>query len=210
MTSNLSEDISSFKKTVNNPTNVAWDFKCELSYNSLLISVQKLNSFEYYQKEKEYDQIKKYEDLKKMFNDLQNLIEDDFKIEFKEKNNELILLMNNQNDKDNKIILPQIWNNNNGQILWDKYMSILNKKNQLEEENNELKKENEKIKKQNLELLKKNEYNYEKIIDNTITPDDNENKKNSSLIHLGINIGASKTVYSIFQKKMINIFLMYF
>ena len=177
MTSNLSEDITSFKKTVYNPTNVAWDFKCELSYNSLLISVQKLNSFEYYQKEIECDQIKKYEDLKKMFNDLQNLIEDDFKIEFKEKNNELILLMNNQNDKDNKIILPQIWNNNNGQILWDKYMSILKKKNQLEEENNELKKENEKIKKQNLELLKKNEYNYEKIIDNTITPDDNEKKK---------------------------------
>ena len=225
MTLILSDCKDSFLISINNPTNVPWDFHCELCVTSLLITAKKSNSFEYYETKIEKE-LKGFEYLKTIYDEIQNVIEDNSKIEFIEDNNQLIILMKYKNDEENKIILSQIWNNNNGQILWDKYMSIENKNNELIKENEKLKKEieiikkeNEKIKKENEIIKKENEiikkdnerikkeneilqnknkdnYNKEKTIyNNNIITKFDDNK-----IHLGINIGASKTVYSKFSK----------
>ena len=120
--------INRFEKIINNPTNVAWDVKCEYYINCIFIKIKKNISFEIYETKIESSELKVNENLEKIYNDIQCLLEDNNKLELKEENNQLIILKKSQNDEKNEIILSQIWNNDNGQILWNKYMSILKKK----------------------------------------------------------------------------------
>ena len=167
--------------------NAQWKIKIEKENDKYKLCIQKINSFEYYEtylNEKENERIKSL-----LMDNNTKLIEE----------NEMLLI---QNTYYNFYKLNKIWNNENGKILWEKYKELKNEKEKLEKEKKELE---EKLKKQNdIKLDTNKNTDAQKSRNNHKNGNNLNNKYNiinkNTIISLGINIGASKTVYSIFSK----------